>query len=250
MADLIETITPPIIKVETPKVLTPIQTSSQIALYPLYGGTYEKDGLVLPVSPSELIFNEDSDVQTVKLLNYGELPVGMNRKLATWSIDSFFPAKANGIATYSDSNRRGTVDNSKQFKNWFDISDGTKDPYGHYCKILYDWKMKQTPLVFFFETWGGTYYSCQIKRFTYGRKDAIGNIYYQLEFQEFKEYKPDDYSVGTTDYGSDTYTPKDGEHILQICQRVYGSTSYYKYFMQLNDMLNTEIEVGRVYKVR
>lgn len=249
MADLIETTTTSITKVEAPKVLTPIQTGSQIALYPLYGGTYEKDGLVLPVSPSGLMFNEDSDAETIKLLNYGEMPVAMNRRLANWSIESFFPAKANSIAAYSASNGRGTVDNNKQFKYWFDVSDGTKDPYEHYCKILYDWKKNQTPLVFFFKTWNG-YYNCQIKRFSFGRKDAIGNVYYSLEFQEYKEYIKTDIGQATTDYSGDTYTPADGENILQICRKIYGSSDYYTYFMKLNDMLNTKIEVGRAYKVR
>ncbi|WP_455796503.1 hypothetical protein [Clostridium butyricum] len=47
--------------------------------------------VLLPISPSDLMFYEDSDGQTIKLMNYGELPVGMNRKLATWGVSSFFP---------------------------------------------------------------------------------------------------------------------------------------------------------------
>lgn len=220
------------------RALSTIETSSQIALYPV-GSSYESDdALVLPISPSDLMFSEDSDPQTIKLINYGELPVGMNRKLATWSVDSFFPHRTT-LANNS----------SKNFKYWFDVSKGTEDPYTYYCKALMDWKNNQTPLVFFFETWNG-YYNCQIKKFTYGRKDAIGNVYYQLEFQEYKEYTRYNTSSASTDYSSDTYYPAEGENILQICKKLYGSSDYYQYFMNLNNMTTTDIVAGQAYKVR
>lgn len=230
---------------------TSIQSSSQIALYPLDGGSYGgSDTIVLPISPSDLMFNNDSDITTIKLLNFGELNVGMNKKLATWSVESFFPCRNTGTATYSNSNRRGNTDNNKMFKYWFDVSDGTKDPYKYYCKALMEWKDNQTPLVFQFETWNG-YYNCQIKKFTFGRKDAIGNIYYQLEFQEYKKYTSTSVSTNVTStYSSDTYYPAEGENILAVAKKLYGSTEYYQYFMTLNGMKTTEIKAGQAYKVR
>jgi hypothetical protein len=222
------------------RALTTIETSSQIALYPLDGGSYEgNDTIVLPISPSDLMFTESSDIQTIKLINYGELPVGVNRKLATWSVDSFFPHRAT-LANNS----------SKNFKYWFDVSDGTEDPYEHYCKALMDWKNNQTPLVFFFKTWNG-YYNCQITKFTYGRKDSVGNVYYTLEFQEYKQYATTtSTTTPTTDYSSDTYYPAEGETILQIAKKLYGSSDYYQYFMTLNSMTTTTIVAGKAYKVR
>lgn len=232
------------------RAVTNIQGSSQIALYPLYGGSYgDSNTILLPVSPADLMFNEDSDAQTIKLINYGELPVGMNRKLATWSIDSFFPHRTNGIATYVNSNRRGTTNNNKSFKHWFDVSNGTEDPYSYYCSALMNWKNNKTPLVFMFETWDG-YYNCQIKRFNYGRKDAIGNVYYQLDFQEYVEYTQFDKGAGSTNYSADIYYPAEGENILQIAKKLYGSSDYYQYFMNLNNMKTTEIKAGQAYKVR
>ena len=235
------------------RVLTNIEGGSQIALYPLYGenNSYNSDKtVILPISPSDLMFNEDSDVSTIKLINYGELPVGMNSKLATWNIDSFFPYRTTGVARYSVSNRKGIVDNNKIYKYWFDLSKDKEDPYKYYCDKLLTWKKEQTPLVFFFETWGG-YYNCQIKKFTYGRKDSIGNVYYQLEFQEYKEYTQFDSGSASTNYSSDTYYPAEGENILQICKKLYGDSDKYKYFMQINDMKNPlDIKVGQAYKVR
>jgi hypothetical protein len=234
-----------------PRVLTNIESGSQISLYPLYGD-YSYDNsqdyvVTFPVSPSDIMFSESSDPQTIKLINYGELPVGMNRKLATWGFESFFPARIN-TATYSNSAQKGYVTDNK-FKYWFDVSDGTTDPYSYYSDKLLDWKNSQTPLVFFFETWGG-YYNCQIKEFKYGRKDAIGNVYYQIEFQQYKEYKKDE-SIATSDYSSDTYYPQEGENILQIAKKLYGDSNKYTQFMDLNGMKNPlDIVVGQAYKVR
>lgn len=231
---------------------TTIEGGSQISLYPLYGGYSYDSGddnvVTFPVSPSDIMFTESSDPQTIKLINWGELPVGMNRKLATWSFESFFPVRIN-TATYSSSSQQGYVTDRK-YKYWFDISDGEKEPYAYYCDKLLNWKNSQTPLVFFFDTWG-SYYNCQIKDFKYGRKDAIGNVFYQIEFQEYKEYTKFDSSSVSTDYSSDTYYPAEGENILQICKKIYGDSNKYQYFMNLNGMKNPlDIVVGQAYKVR
>lgn len=232
------------------KTLNNIETSSQIALYPLYGGAYENsDTIVLPITPSDLMFNEDSDINTIKLINYGELPVNMNRKLANWSITSFFPHRPTGVGKYSTSQRNGYETSTNQFKYWFDVSSGTEDPYSYYCDALLNWKNNQTPLVFMFNTWGN-YYNCQIKKFSYGRKDAVGNVYYELDFQEYKEYTKFTSGSASTDYNSDTYYPSEGENILQVCKKIYGSSEYYQYFMTLNGLTTPDIYAGVAYKVR
>jgi hypothetical protein len=178
------------------------------------------------------MFNEDSDFKSINLINYGELNVSMNRKLATWSITSFFPVKSK--------------------KYWFDRNDPSDlTPYERYCKQLLNWKNNQTPLVFEFDTWGA-YYNCQIKKFEYGRKDAVGNVYYQLDFQEYKEYTQFDSGAGSTDYSSDTYYPSEGENILQVIKKLYGSSSESNldYFMNLNSLTTPTIQAGVGYKVR
>jgi len=203
--------------------------------------------VLLPISPSDLMFYEDSDGQTIKLMNYGELPVGMNRKLATWGVSSFFPKREK--RRYNDTKRRNREYDSVSWKYPFDISSGTEDPYSFYCDTLLEWKNSQTPLVFMFNTWG-EYYYCQIKSFKYGRKDAIGNVYYDLKFQEYKEYTKFNNGAGSTDYSSDVYYPGEGENILQIAKKLYGDSSYYIKIMQLNSMDNPEIIPGQAYKIR
>lgn len=204
--------------------------------------------VLLPISPSDLMFTEDSDGQTIKLMNYGELPVGMNRKLATWGLSSFFP-KRDTKARYNYKDGRQNSSLNKIWKYPFDISSGTEDPYEFYCATLYEWKNRQTPLVFMFNTWG-EYYYCQIKTFKYGRKDSKGNVYYDLQFQEYKEYTKFDNGAGSTDYSSDVYYPAEGENILQIAKKIYGDSSYYTQIMQLNNMQNPDIIPGQAYKIR
>lgn len=223
-------------KIATSTAKTVIQTGSQIALYPLDGGSYEGDDtVVLPITPSELMFDEDSSPEVIKLINYGEVPVSMNKKLASWSISSFFPHRT-----------------SSKFKYWFDISKGIEDPYLYYCAKLLNWKNNQTPLVFMFQDfqeWG--YYNCQIKKFSYGRQDTVGNVYYKIDFQEYKKHTITSSSTtATSDYSSDIYYPTEGETILEVAKKLYGSSEYYIYFMTLNNLNIPEVKAGTGYKVR
>lgn len=185
--------------------------------------------ILLPVSPSDLMFNESSDAQTIKLMNYGELPVKMNRKLANWSVASFFP----------------NLDSNYPFVRSVDL----KDPYEYYCDTLYKWKNNETPLVFMFKTWGN-YYNCQIKDFKFGRKDAVGNVYYEIQFQEYKKIDLSTGENGATNFSSNIYYPKQGETILDMAKKIYGSSEYYKTIMTLNNLNNPDIKAGVGYRVR
>lgn len=185
--------------------------------------------ILLPVSPSDLMFNESSDAQTIKLMNYGELPVKMNRKLANWIVASFFP----------------NLDSNYPFVP----KEALKDPYEYYCDTLLNWKNNETPLVFMFKTWGN-YYNCQIKDFKFGRKDAVGNIYYEIQFQEYKVISLTTGENGVTNYSSDIYYPKEGETILDMAKKIYGSSEYYKTIMSLNNLSVPEIKAGVRYKVK
>lgn len=185
--------------------------------------------ILLPVSPSDLMFNESSDAVTVKLMNYGELPVKMNRKLANWTVASFFP----------------NIDSNYPFVRNSEL----KDPYEYYCSTLFAWKNNETPLVFMFKTWGN-YYNCQIKDFKYGRKDAVGNIYYEIQFQEYKKIDLSTGENGVANYSSNIYYPKQGETILDMAKKIYGSSEYYKTIMSLNNLSAPVVKVGVGYKVR
>lgn len=186
--------------------------------------------MLLPVSPSDLMFDEDSDAQTIKLMNYGEFPVRMNKKLATWSVSSFFPCLS---SNYPFINKMISL----------------KDPYTFYSATLLAWKQNQTPLVFMFKTWG-EYYCCQIKSFKFGRKDSVGNVYYDLQFQEHRRSNLSSGENGTTDYSSNIYYPSEGETIQDMAKKLYGSTEYYKTIMSLNNLTSPFIKAGIGYKIK
>ena len=190
--------------------------------------------LALPVSPSEIMFNNDSDSSTLKLMNYGELPVNMNRKLATWTLTSMFMNADKPRYWFDTSNDNGQV-------NW--------KAYDNYCAKLYNWKIQQTPLVFMYKTWG-EYYYCQIKDFKFGNKDSTGNVYYELQFQEYKKYDRYDISYYTTNYEDEYYEVKDGETLLTLAKRFYGVSDAWETLMDLNGMVNPEVKPGDRIKIK
>ena len=209
-----------------------------------------KNTLALPVSPSDMMFTCDSNSTTLNLMNYGELPTNMNRKLATWSVISFFPEQKNSEYYTNEDGQLTTRRN----RYWFDLSNdngqGNYDTFGDYCRILYDWKVEQTPLVYIYDTWGDYYY-CQIKTFKYGRKDATKNVYYELNFQEYKKYDRFEYSYESVNYDSDTYIVQPGETVLSIAKKLWGSSEYFQYLLELNNFPNPEkIQPGMAIKVK
>ena len=231
-----------------------ISNENTIKLCPLWAYfTSEEDKinetLALPVSPSDMMFTCDSSATNLNLMNYGELPVNMNRKLATWSVSAFFPKQIDSEYYTDDDGKL----KAKRNRYWFDLSEdngqGQYKAYGDYCRILYDWKIDQTPLVYMYPTWGQFYY-CQIKTFKYGNKDASGNVYYDLQFQEYKKYDKFDTSYASTDYSSDVYYAAEGDTLISIAKKIYGSTNYYIYLMKLNNMDNPNIVKGQAIKVR
>lgn len=230
------------------KVISSLTAYSQISLQPLYGDNKENETLLIPVVPADLMFNESSNAQTINLMNYGELPVGMNRKLATWGFTCFFPYRAE-VGRYDSKAKNGYIDKNIIFKYPFDISNGNEDPYEYYCNKILTWKNNQTPLTFIFKTWG-SYYLCQIKDFKFGRQDSSGNIYYDIQFQEYKEYTQFQNSAYATNYSSDIYYPAEGETILSMAKKLYGDSSAYTKIMNLNNMSNTELIPGKSYKIR
>ena len=194
----------------------------------------------MPIAPSECMFENDMEHTTLDLLNFGEVSVGMNKKLATWNITVMFPFK--GANTRLPYIMTSTVNGVTT------IPDG----YDYYCSTLYTWQKESTPLVFRLKTWG-EYYYCQIKTFKFGRQDYSGWVYADLSFVEFKPsslYNGESNAEYTTDYPSDYYYPDVDEDICDVCIKLYGTSEAYKYFMRINDMKNINLISSGQYKVR
>lgn len=193
-----------------------------------------------PISPSECMFDNDSSNTTIDLLNFGEVSIGMNKKLATWSIVAMFPdPTTNTRLPYIST----TTVNGQTF---------IPDPYTYYSKTLYTWQKEQTPLVFRLKTFD-EYYYCQIKNFKFGRQDYSGWVYANIDFVEFKSaslYNGESNAQYSTDYPSDYYYPDEGDDICSVCIKLYGTSEAYRYFMGLNNMKNISLTTGAEYKVR
>lgn len=205
-----------------------------------------------PLTPADMMFKESSNFQSVDLLNYGEYSVSMNAKLATWSISGIFPTPSNAesmpsyiVGNYSDGT---TVTNVTKYVPPYD-----------YCRILWDWKKRQTPLVYMFPTWGNYYY-CQIKDFNFGRKDGVGNVYYELIFVQYREL---DLETNTADktsdsyinrlcnsYGQSFYVCEAGDNIVSVAKKFFGECKYYEYLMDVNNLKNPELNAGQILKFR
>ena len=193
-----------------------------------------------PIAPSENMFEKDMEHTSLDLLNFGEVSVGMNGKLATWGITAMFPyPHVNKNLPYI---MTSTIDGQVIIP----------DPYEYFCATLYEWQKNGTPLVYRMKTWG-EYYYCQIKTFKFGRQDYSGWVYVDISFVEFKSsslYNGESNAEYTTDYPSDYYYPDESDDICSVCTKLYGTSEAYKYFMKINNMLNINLVTHGKYKVR
>ena len=192
--------------------------------------------LLLPIAPEECMFNTSSTPQTLTLLNTGDVTLGTERKLATWTVTSLFPSANNSnspVVIKSNGN--------------------VPAPYDYFCATLYWWKEEQTPLIFRLKTWGN-YYACLIQDFKFGVKDDTGDVWYQISFVEYRECNL--YGTNTSGayvppvYKYNNYQATELDDIMTICQNVYGTTDAYRYFMKINGMTNIEIEPYKWYVVQ
>lgn len=195
--------------------------------------------LLLPIAPAECMFNSNGEIKKLELLNGGEISIGNTKKLDTWQISSIFPNINTANLPYVNTVE---INKIKQVPH----------PYDYFCDTLYYWKENSIPLVFKLKTWG-SYYKCLIESFKFGVKDYTGDVWYNLIFCEYKDcraiYGVND-DVYKSDYPADVYYPGEGEDICFICNKLYGNSDAYKYFMELNGMLNIEITPGAQYKIR
>ena len=198
-----------------------------------------KRQLLLPIAPAECMFNSNGEIKKLELLNGGEISIGNTKKLDTWQISSIFPYINTTNLPYVIGS---TINGVKQVPH----------PYQYFCDTLYYWKENSIPLVFKLKTWG-SYYKCLIESFKFGVKDNTGDVWYNLAFCEYKDcraiYGVND-DVYKSDYPADVYYSGEGEDICFICNKLYGNSDAYKYFMELNGMLNIEITPGAQYKIR
>ncbi|MGE5627833.1 MAG: LysM peptidoglycan-binding domain-containing protein [Solirubrobacterales bacterium] len=190
--------------------------------------------IYLPVTPL-ITFKESMNTTSLDLFGFGEVDSGTTAKLITWSAESFFP------------------DSSNEYP--FDMSYPEKHAPEYYIQLLKIWMKQQHKLKFWYysedEPQVGLYdYYCKITGFTYGEKYGNKDVYYTLDFREYKELTLKDSNVilDSTGYSnSGTHIVLDGETLPIIAAKVYGDSSKWVYLMNLNKLSNPlNIKIGQV----
>ena len=194
--------------------------------------------IYFPVTPFVTV-KESMNTSNQDLFGFGEIGSGATAKLDTWSIESFFPDISNNYD--------------------FDVSY-TKQEAMYYVNTLSRFMKEQHILVFqYYKADGYTRYVdqyCQITGFSHGEKNGSKDIYYTLDFREYKELKINSqYFVVNDDdiiasYGSDTYYVAEGDSLITIAAKIYGDSTKWAYLMQKNKLSNPiNLTVGQALAI-
>jgi len=191
----------------------------------------EKLEMILPVTPF-ITYKESMTINTQDLFGFGEIDSGASVKLDTWSCESFFP----------------DYDNDYEF----DVSR-VKYSSDYYVEVFSRWMKEQQILEFQYYTDSKRIndYYCKITGFSHGEKNGSKNIYYTLDFKEYKELRLIDGQVVNStatalSYGSDTYYVGEGDTLVTIAAKLYGDSSKWTYLMNRNSLKNPlDLTVGQ-----
>lgn len=169
--------------------------------------------LQLPVKPKDFTVNVAHRNTVVNVLQLGDINLIGKTGLREVSLSSFFPAKA-----YN-----------------FSINSGRKDPL-ECVNQLEKWRKSGKPVrVIITDTLN---MEATIESFSWGERDATGDIYYSLAFKEYKRLKV---KKGTVEEATETsretktegsssgkiYTVRSGDSLWSIAKKFYGDGSLY-----------------------
>jgi len=171
--------------------------------------------LQLPVKPSEFTVTVMSRNTVVNVIQIGDVNLMGKTGLREISLSSFFPAK-----DYNFSN-----------------NSGRKEPLAYVEKIE-AWRKSGEPIRVIIT--GVLNMECSIESFSYGERDATGDIYYTMALKEYKKIKTRKATVTiatvkpsvravqapTTNAGR-TYTVKSGDCLWKIAKQFYGNGAEY-----------------------
>ena len=193
--------------------------------------------IYFPITPFVTI-KETMNTTTQDLYGFGEIDSGSSIKLDTWSCESFFPDIHNNYS--------------------FDLSY-TKYPSSYYVETLSRWMKEGQALVFQYYVADGYYaindYYCKITGFSHGEKNGNKNIYYTLDFKQYKELKISNQAIVNNtniaqSYGSDTYYVGEGDTLVTIASKIYGDSTKWSYLMNNNGLKNPlDLVVGQALKL-
>ncbi|MFZ5987087.1 MAG: LysM peptidoglycan-binding domain-containing protein [Bacillota bacterium] len=176
----------------------------------ILGSSNEK--LVLPVPPEEFTIQEGNNNQIVTVENVGELNFFGKPKLISLTLSSFFP--------------------SQYYP--FCLTKELLKPYG-YVELIERWMQAGKPLILNIEKTRFNL-TCCIENFSYGERDGSGDVYYTLEFKEYRIINTNVKAAGESSSNlrqqvrepAKTHIVKPGDTLWAIAQKEYGNGSRWK----------------------
>ena len=194
--------------------------------------------LQLPVKPTEFNVTVAHRNTVVNVIQLGDINLMGKTGLREISLSSFFPAK--------DYN--------------FSINTGRKSPKTSVEKIE-GWRKSGKPVRVIITDLLNM--EATIESFTWGERDATGDIYYTLALKEYKKIKTKKATVtiakettratkSTKSSSGKTYTVKKGDSLWSIAKKFYGNGAKYVMIRDANkDKIKNPnlIHAGQVLKI-
>ncbi len=188
----------------------------------------------LSVKPSDYTVSVAHKNTTVNVVKLGDINLLGNTGLREIPLSSFFPAQDYNFSNNSD----------------------RKEPQWYVDKIE-EWRKANEPIrVIITDTLN---MECTIENFSWGERDATGDIYYSLALKEYKKPKvkaKKKSSARTTKTESTssgkTYTVKSGDSLWKISKQFYGKgENYMKIYNANTDTIKNPnlIYVGQVLQI-
>lgn len=176
----------------------------------------------LPVKPSDYNVAVSQKNTVVNVIKLGDLNLMGNTGLRELPLSSFFPAKDYNFSNNAD----------------------RKDPQWYVDKIE-EWRGANEPIrvVIIDNLTGALNMEVSIESFTYGEKDATGDIYYTLNLKEYKKPKIKNLSdnknssravQGENTNSGKSYTVKSGDNLWKISKQFYGKGENYNKIYEAN----------------
>lgn len=178
--------------------------------------------LQLPVKPSEYTVTVVHRNTVTNVIQVGDINLIGKTGLREITLSSFFPEK-----DYNFSN-----------------NSGRKEPLA-YIKELEDWRISGNPVRVIIT--GTLNMEATIESFSYGERDATGDIYYTLYLKEYKKIKTKKATVTiatvkptvrptkpATVSTARTYTVQGGDCLWNIAKRYYGNGALYTKIFDAN----------------
>ncbi|KNF07173.1 LysM domain-containing protein [Gottschalkia purinilytica] len=178
--------------------------------------------LQLPIPPSEFEISEGLNNTTVNINEIGEINLIGNRNLSTISISSFWPNQLYSFCQYAPIIKPYEfIKTIKMFKS-----------SGKPCRLIITDTDINIPVT--------------IENFTYGERDGTGDVYFTLEFKEYRFINTNTSNSTSTVQTTVTrtvekeipkqYTVKKGDTLWAISKTIYGDGSKWNIIAQKNNI--------------